>query len=157
MAHRKLPPAAFEYYYSLGTGRSYMAVAKEFKVSKPTVVSMAKHEGWQSKLRERDTKTAAEVAKRGEETIEAMHERHLKTLKVIQGKALEALRVLPMTNASQAAHALLAAVLKERDMRMDAGNGGMVDIEAIIKREYETWMQPDTDEGWDRLAERSKK
>lgn len=126
-----------------------MAVAREYKVSKPTVVSMAKHEGWQQKIKEREAKVAAEVAKRGEESVEAMHERHLKTLKIIQAKALEALRVLPMTNASQAAHALLAAVINEREIRLEAGKGGVLDVEAIIKREYELFLRrPGEAEDW---------
>lgn len=147
MANRKLPPAAFEYYFSLGPDRSYVAVAKEFKVSKPTVVSMAKAEGWQQKIRERESKTAATIAKKADETVEQMNERHIKMLKAVQFKALEALKTLPIKTAHQAVTAIIAATVREKEIRDNKGTG-VEDIEAIIKREYAEWMRPGGDEGW---------
>ena len=147
MAHRKLPPAAFEFYYGLGPQRSYMAVAKEFHVSKPTVVSMAKHEGWQEKLKERESKTAETIAKKADETIEQMNERHIRMLKAVQYKGLEALKTLPLKTAAQAVTAIIAATVREFELRNNRGQG-VDDIEAIIKREYAQWMTTESENGW---------
>ncbi len=46
----KLPDNAFEVYLLLGEGRSYQALADHFDVSKRTVASRAKDEGWQERL-----------------------------------------------------------------------------------------------------------
>ena len=46
----KLPPEAFDFYVGLGRGRSYVAVAKEYDVSKRAVAKKAKAEEWQARL-----------------------------------------------------------------------------------------------------------
>jgi len=54
------------------------------------------------------------------ESLAEMNERHLKILRVIQGKALEALRGASFKTAAEAASALREAIREERKIRRPA-------------------------------------
>jgi hypothetical protein len=147
---RKLPAAAFEFYFGLGPERSYAAVGKHFGVVKQTVVATARSEDWQGRLKEKERQTAAAVAKKTDETLEAMRDRHLRTLKAIQGKALEALKAMPLDNASQAVKALLASLAQERVVRDAGAAAGANDLEAIVRREFTLYVKkPGAKDDWD--------
>jgi len=75
---KKIPPEAFEYYFALGAGRSYRAVAEHFGVSKTAVANAADREGWQKQVERRDEKVRANAEEKSVETREEMCERHLK-------------------------------------------------------------------------------
>ncbi len=140
---RRIPLDAFEFYVGLGAGRSYQAVAAKFKVSKTAVVKLAEREHWQQRLQkvERDAHDRSE--KRAVESLEAMNARHLKTLQVIQGKALEALRVMSIDSAIDAVRALDLSIRQERLIRGEPTDRAAIDIEQVIRREYERWMVRD--------------
>lgn len=64
-------------------------------------------ESWDAKV--------AEIARRTTfDPADEMNDRHVKELKIVQAKALEALRSMAIKTASEAAHALIAAVREER-------------------------------------------
>ena len=46
----KIPPDAFDYYFGLGTGRSYQAVADRYGVTKRAVTNYATRERWRERL-----------------------------------------------------------------------------------------------------------
>jgi hypothetical protein len=85
---RRLPPEAFAYYVSLGVGRSYQAVADHFGVTKTAVVNLAVRENWAEKLIQVEKRVGDAAAKKAEESIEQMNDRHLRSLKAVQGKAV---------------------------------------------------------------------
>jgi len=114
----KLGPDAFACYV---TTRSYEAVAKKFGVSKRTVVRSAKRGDWQRRLEAVEKEARERVEKKLVETIEAMDTRHLKSLRVIQGKSLEALRAMPIDSAMDAVRALDLAIRQERVIRGEPG------------------------------------
>lgn len=114
---KKLPPEAFSYYVALGPGRSYQAVATQYGVSKQAITKAAQRESWQDRLQEAERKAREGVDERVVETLEAMNERHLKTLRLIQRKALEALASMPLTTAMEAVRALDISIGKERLVR----------------------------------------
>lgn len=60
---------AFEYYYSLGSSRSYPQVASQFTVSLTSVKKWAKEFNWQVRVRDRDIKNARKLAKQTDETL----------------------------------------------------------------------------------------
>ena len=138
----KLPLDAYEYYYSLGPARSYQAVAAHYGVTKRAVVKRALAEHWQGKIVERDTRVRDHVAKRTEESLEEMMERHLRQVKAIQARALEALRSMPLNTAMEACRALGQAMTEERKIRGEPADPETKSVEAIIKREYERWLKP---------------
>lgn len=147
---RKLPPSAFEFYFGLGPGRSYAAVARQFGVHKSTVVEGAKTEKWQDRLKEKEIKAAESLAKKAEESIEAMRERHLRLLKAVQGRAAQALQSIPLDTASAAVKALLASLAQERLLRDEGAAAGANDLEAIVRREYALFIRkPGQKDDWD--------
>jgi len=147
---KKIPPEAFEYYFALGAGRSYRAVAEHFGVSKTAVANAADREGWQKQVERRDEKVRANAEEKSVETREEMCERHLKMLRLIQGKAIEALRQMPVQSAMDAIRALGLTIREERVVRGEPGERTAVTIEDAIRREYERWM---TTEGSDEIED----
>lgn len=137
---RKLPKDAFTYYASLGVGRSYQAVADFYKVDKRTVARHARDDDWAGKVDEMEKEARAGLEKKLAVSLEEMNERHLKILRVVQGKALEALRAMPLRTALDAVRALDFSVRHERLILGEPSERAAVTIEDTIKREYARWM-----------------
>ncbi|MHC4946472.1 MAG: hypothetical protein ACYTG7_25965 [Planctomycetota bacterium] len=74
------------------------------------------------------------------ETLEQMSERHIKVCKLIQGKALEALKSMPLSTAMEAVRALDLAIKQERLIRGEPTDRSAVNIEDVIRREYDRWL-----------------
>ena len=139
----KIPDDAFNYYQSLGPARSYEAVAEKYDVSKKAVVKRALKEKWQERLStiERAAREASD--RKASESIEAMNERHLRYLRGIQGKAVEALRQMPISSGMDAVRALTIAIREERVARGGPSDRTAVSVEEVIRREYTNWMAVD--------------
>ncbi len=140
--NRKIPSDAFSFYVSLGTGRSYEQVAQKYGVTKRAIVDVAAREDWQERMAviEKDARDKADV--RAAETLDQVNERHLTTMKLVQRKALEALRVMSIGSAMDAVRALRVGVEQERIIRGESAEGDTRSIEAIIRLEYERFMLP---------------
>lgn len=143
---RKIPGDAFSFYLSLGTTRSYEAVAAKFGVSKRAVTDLARREDWQTRLVQIEREARQRSDEKAVETLEVMNERHLKTLRVIQGKALQVLQQMPLTRAMDAIRALTLAIREERGIRGVPSEQPAVDIEEIMRRERELWLVPAEEE-----------
>ena len=144
---RKIPPDSFDYYVALGLGRSYQAVAKHYGVSKVAVTNRATKEGWQKKLAEMEAKVRRASEQKALETLDDIHQRHLKAARVIQAKALEALSRMPLDSAMDAVRALDLGVRQERLLIGQPTDRSAVSIEEVIKNEYAKVMRPlDADE-----------
>ena len=83
------------------------------------------------------------------ETLEGMNDRHLQTLRVVQRKALETLRTMPLSTAMEAVRALDMSIAKERLIRGEPTDR-TASVEEVIKHEYENWLtQGDDDDKQD--------
>ena len=138
--NRKIPPDAFSFYYSLGTGRTYRAVAQEYGVTKQAVAKLAAKDGWQARVQRIDQQAAERTEAQLTETVEAMNVRHIKMLKLVQGRALEALKVVPLTTAMEAVRSLDMSIRQERLARGEATDRNVLSVEEVVKREYDNWM-----------------
>ncbi len=58
---KKIPPEAFDHYFSLGPPRSYQAVAERYGVTKRAVTNLARREDWQRRLTEIEAKARDEA------------------------------------------------------------------------------------------------
>jgi hypothetical protein len=139
---RKIPPDAFSYYVSLGVNRSYLAVAKHYGASKASVTKLASKESWQRRVGEIEARARAASDERAVETLEAINGRHLKAMRIVQAKALETLKTMTLSDAMDAVRALDMAVRQERLILGEPTDRSAVNVEEIIKREYERWMIP---------------
>lgn len=137
---RRIPEDAFALYYSLGLDRSYQSVAEEYGVSKQAVAKLAKKECWLDRVRAIDADAQQKVDQHIAETVEDMHTRHLKMLKIVQAKGLEALKTMPLSSAMEAVRALDMTIKQERLIRGEPTDRAAVSVEDVIRREYEQWM-----------------
>ncbi|HVS08623.1 MAG TPA: hypothetical protein VMS76_02020 [Planctomycetota bacterium] len=145
--NRKIPPDAFAYYFSLGPGRSYQAVAEKYGVSKRAVTLLAARENWQARLAEQEQKARESANQKVLESLEEMDSRHLKTARFLQSKGIEALKGMPLDNATAAVRAIVAGLEKERLIRGEPTER-TENVEALIKREYATLFKPVGQEDW---------
>jgi transposase len=150
---KKIATDAFEFYVSLGPGRSYQAVAERYTVSKRSVTRHALREGWQERLHAIEAKVREASDQKAQETLEAIRSRHLKGMRFIQAKAIETLKSASLESASDAVRAYTAAVREERVMLGEPSDRTAVSVEDVIKREYERWLVPDGDHAEDAAHE----
>jgi len=142
MSH-KLSTEGFTYYVSLGSRRSYQAVAEFFGVDKRTVTRRAQAESWQSRLEKIERQAIENTEKKLVGTLEEANERHLKVLRFILTKAIDTLRSLPMKTATDAVRAIDVCVRHERLILGEPSERTAVKVEDLIRREYERWMTTD--------------
>ncbi len=140
MPQRKIPQDALLYYVALGPGRSYEKVAKEYGVSKRALVDHALRENWQDRIAELERRARENVDAKADDTAEEMYNRHLKLIRLMQGKAVETLRNQSLTKASEAVKTLEITMKQERLLHGEPSERTAVSIEDTIKREYERWM-----------------
>jgi len=146
---RRIPPDAFDYYASLGSTRSYQTVADHYGVSKRAVTKCARRESWQERLARIESQVRDRSDRKIADAIEEMNDRHLRTAKLLQPKALEALRNQPITSAMNAVRALDLGLRHERLIHGEPTDRTATQLEDVIKREYERWMISDGEDGFD--------
>ncbi len=137
---KKIPLDAFEYYFALGAGRSYRAVAEHFGVSKTAVANAAEREGWQRRVEEREQKARDAAEKESEETLEEMRRDHLKLLRLMRLKAIEVLQRMPLERSIDGIKTLELVIRQERLIRGEPSERAELTIADTIRREYERWM-----------------
>jgi hypothetical protein len=86
------------------------------------------------------------------ETLEAMNERHLKAARVIQAKAVEALRSLPLDSAMDAVRALDLGMKQERLILGEPTDRSEVSVQELVERESRRWLVKGDDENDEQAA-----
>jgi hypothetical protein len=112
MAH--LPDDAFGRYVAMGVGRTYEGLARLLGVSKRTVVRRAIAERWQERLAQVEEEAQRKTIERAAEDLAGIDERHLRTTRAIQARALDALKNMPINSGMSAVRALDVSVKLER-------------------------------------------
>ena len=137
---RRIPPDAFEYYVSLGEDRSYRGVAEHYKFTKRAIQNCAHRENWARRLDRIERESRARTDKRLGETLDDIRERHLKTLRAMNGRVLEALKTYPIASGMDAIRAAEAVIKLERLIVGDPTERSAVSVEEVVKREFARWM-----------------
>jgi hypothetical protein len=143
----RIPESAFDYYFGLGPGRTYAAVAQHFGVSVRGVTKRALHGGWQARLAKIEEAARQKADDKAAESLEAINGRHLKMLRAIQAKALQGLQRLPLDDAMDCVRALDLAIRQERVVIGEPGDRSAIDVQEVIRGEYERWMKKGPDDG----------
>ena len=147
---KKLPPDAFDYYFSLGPQRSYQTVAEKYGSSKRAVTALAKRERWQERIQDLERKAREASDKKKLESLEERNERHLTALRFIQARAVEALKKMPIEDAMDAVRAYNMSLRDERVILGDPTDRTSISIEDKIRGEYQRWLvHDDADNGTD--------
>ena len=137
---KKIPADAFDYYFSLGPGRSYQQVADRYGVTKRAVTALAKRENWQARLAEIEEKARVRLDEKKGDALDAAHEQRLKALRLVLGKGIEGLRGMSINSPRDAVQAIGLAV---REIRVELGEPSdrtAISIEDTIRKEYSRWM-----------------
>ena len=132
MVAGKLPPDSFNYYFALGEGRTYESMAAHFGCSKRAVTKRARRERWRERLEEIQRKARLSAEKKALETAQEMMARHLRALKILQGRALERLRSATPESATAAARILLDSLREERTLCAEPGQRGCGSLQPSI-------------------------
>ncbi len=152
----KVPENAFELYVGLGPGRSYRALAEKLCVDKRTIVRHAGEEKWVERLAKIQEDARVSGDKRITETLEEMQERHLKMLRAMAGKSLQAMKEFPITSAAEGARIAGMVIKLERIVREEPAARPELSIEEITKREIETLLLRDGEsEDWEPLEQKA--
>ena len=138
---KRLPPEAYSHYVELGATRSYEAVAQRYGVSKVTVVSHAAKENWQGRLKEAEQKAREEQNKKAVDTLQAVKERQLTEARILEHRALEALKTLPPEKAAKAAMMLQIAWRHELLLLGEPSERTELTIEEVTQREIQTLLK----------------
>jgi hypothetical protein len=138
------PPAdrqeLFQFYVSLGDMRSYQRVADHYGVLKNTITRIAVDNEWLARLKLIEAEARREADKKLAEMRTEMHERHLKLAKFVQSKAVQGLQAHSFDNARDASRALVDGVKMERVVQGESTENQTVSIQAVTRREVETFV-----------------
>ena len=139
--NRKIPQDAFEFYHSMGPGRSYQAVADQYGVTKRAVTDFAKREGWSQRLEAIEREAREQSDKKIAETLEEIRNRHLKTLRAMNARALSALQQFPLNSGMEAMRAAEMVIKLERLIVGEPSERTEVGIEEITRREVARFLE----------------
>ena len=139
--NRKIPQDAFEFYHSLGTGRSYQAVADQYGVTKRAVTDFAKRKGWSQRLEAIEREAREQSDKKIAETLEEIRGRHLKTLRAMNARALSALQQFPLNSGMEAMRAAEMVIKLERLIVGEPSERTEVGIEEITRLEVARFLE----------------
>jgi hypothetical protein len=128
---------------AMGAGRSHKALADELAVTKRAVTKRAAVEKWTERLAkiEKDARERSDA--RMTETFEQMRERHMATLRVMNGKALTALKQYPLDNAMDAMRAAEMAIKLERLVAGQPADHTQVDVAEVTRQEMRRLLTTD--------------
>ena len=140
MPTRKIPPDALTYYVSLGPGRSYQKVAKKYGVTKRAVTKLAAKERWQEKVEEIERSARESAQEKARSEIEATYEQHMRALRLVFAKGVEALKSMAIDTPADAMKAIQLAIREQRVALGEPTDRTALSIEDTIRREYERWM-----------------
>ena len=145
---RKIPDDAFERYVALGPGRSYRLLAQSLGVSKRGITKHAAQERWAERLGKIEQEARVKSDEKLVDVLGEARERHLKTVRAMQARALDALRKYPLNSGMEAVKAAELAIKLERIIVGEPSERTSVDIADVTRKEMERWLttRDDSDE-----------
>lgn len=135
---------AFEFWVTLGEGRSVAAVASYFGVNDSTVRKVMEREQWDAQLAAMEAESARRTKAHLVDEMVEINRRHLTGLRDLQARALAALRRFPLATAKDAVVAYSFALRLEREI-VESGRppaGGLLPG-SKFKEEHSKWMRAD--------------
>jgi hypothetical protein len=117
------------------------------------VVKHAAKEGWQERLRDAQQRAREEANRKAVDTLQAVKDRQLQEARILEHRALEALRTLPPEKAAKAAMMLQIAWRHELLLLGEPSERTEVTVEEITQREIQSLLRRvEVDDGEDESA-----
>lgn len=139
----------FKYWVSLGDWRSFAKVAAHFGVARRAIQKCSLRNQWSKRLEaieEASKKRADEILV---ETLAEVRARHLRMLKVVATRGLQALQVNELETASEGVKAVTEAIKLERVIHGETTANVGVSMQEMTRREVELFLiaeaEPDDD------------
>lgn len=146
LPHRVPQSEAFALYCGLGHVRSYAAVARHYGVSTRAVLFLAKRYNWAGRLREIEAVAEERMREAQVQALIEARERHLKSLKVLQGKALAGMRDQNARSLNEATRALETGIKLERLILGESTANTAVSVEERQQREIDQLVVNEDDD-----------
>ena len=137
---KRIPEDAFAQYVGMGAERSYQALADRLDVTKRAIVKIATREDWSARLQKIEHEARESSDKKLAEGLEEMRTRHLKTLRAMHARAVEAIRQYPLNSGMEAMKAAELVIKMERLITGEATERGEVAVSEVVRRESERWL-----------------
>ncbi len=130
---RRIPADAFDYYFVLGSDRSYQKVADHYGVTKRAVTKRATRDRWQERVVYIERRASEGAMRKAIETTEARKLRISKALRFLMSEGLQGLKKFPISSAKDAMRALVASINLELSICGDellesSGQGTSINI-----------------------------
>lgn len=126
----------------MGPTRSYRRLAEKHGVGVRTVEEAARAGDWAKRTELVDVRASEAAIKAAERSVEEIKAAILKDCAKIREKAIGALEDQDFDGAKEATDALLAIGKQELLVIGEATERTEMGVQAIIRREYEDWLEP---------------
>ena len=146
LPHRVPQSEAFAMYCGLGHVRSYAAVARHYNVSTRAVLFLAKRYKWAERLREIEAVAEERMREAQIQAVIEARERHLKSLKVLQQKALVGMRDQNARSLNEATRALAMGIKLDRLILGESTANTAVSVEERQQREVDQLVVNEDDD-----------
>lgn len=134
---RKIPPEAFEDYMSLGLGRSYTILAKKYGVTKRAITYRAAEEHWQERIDRIEEEVRREAERKLIDELSELRATHIRTLRLLTVRAIEALKEHKLTSAMEGAKVAEIAIRLERMMLGETTDERGGSVERVTREEID--------------------
>jgi hypothetical protein len=145
--NKRLPPDAFNFYVALGSERSHKLVADHFDVHKRTVTRTADRENWNERLAAVEKEARENSDKQLAKDLGDQRLRHRKMLTAMASRAARALQEYPLTSGMEGIKAAELVIKLERLLSGEATERTSLDIEQVVRREYQDFMIVEEEDG----------
>lgn len=150
---RQVPDEAFAYYVALGPGRSYAMVAEKYNVSRRTIIRAADRDQWSERLQAIEKESRAASDKQLARDMQEMSNRHRKLLIAMASRAAKAIQDYPLTSGMDGLRAASMVIKLERLVNGESTERTSVDIEQVVRREYQELLEVTDEPDGDVLEE----
>jgi hypothetical protein len=144
---------AFQYYLALGPSRSYDTVAAKYGASLRGVTKCASKHKWGERMRKIDRDAQEKTDRDFAESKAETRERHLKMLRAIETRGLQAIQKQELDGAFAGVKAIEAAIKLERLILGDTSVNVGISIQETTRREVESFLaridEPEEDDDAD--------
>lgn len=147
MARKYNDEEAFAHWIAQGDNRSMYATAQEFGVSRRAIGKCARRGNWMKRLGDIERDAREKLDRRSAETLADTRQRHLKMLRVVAAKGIQALQKYDLNDAMQAIRAIEMAIKLERMILGEPSETGAVTIESATRREMELLLVQEESDG----------
>jgi hypothetical protein len=152
--------AAFAFYVGMGIKRSYHAVARQFKVTPRAIRKASKRGDWMARLARIEQEAQEQSDRKLAESRAQVRDRHLKMLRAVSSRAIEALQIHRLDDAMEAVKAVEMVVKMERMILGEPNERIGFSVEEVTRRELETFLTmsdaPETDDAAEEPAPEDK-